>query len=173
MKEIYKDIVADEIKLAKIISDMEKEITYDTKSGIVGHAIAEEFTEYIKITVMKVPGKVSLFKNVGTKYYKETRDFWLGVIRYALDSAGIYKTFDKCIVVIKICFSTKYSEIWDVDNHHIQFIINALRYCGIVPDDSWNFIRYMVMGEESNDNKTEVYVAKHDDFIKLLAGKKI
>lgn len=48
---------------------------------------------------------------------------------------------------------------WDVDNRPLKYIIDGIRHCGLIPDDSYKHVMYSVHGEI--DNKTprvEIYI---------------
>lgn len=168
MKEAYKNIATETYNLAKIISDIEKDETYDIKTGIKGEAHAEIVESYLKITVDNIPDKIALFRNIGTQYYKKAMDYWIGAIMYALEDMEKNKPryLEKVIVIIKINYKDK---IWDVDNHFVSMIVNAIRYSRVIDDDNFKKLSYMVIGDVAKDEKynTEIYVVNDSEFTKF------
>ncbi len=166
---IYKNFVTEELKLAKLISEMDKEENYDGIPGIKGYSSAVQYHDYIKITVNKIPEKVALFKEVGTHYYGAAKEFWLGSVMYALNELNPKPFNGKCVVYIKVYYKDK---TWDVDNHHVSFIINAIRYSGIIDDDNHTKLCYMVGGEiaENEDFHTDIYICNEKYFPTLFTS---
>lgn len=48
---------------------------------------------------------------------------------------------------------------WDVDNRPLKYIIDGIRHCGLIPDDSYKHVMYSVHGETDNKNpRVEIYI---------------
>lgn len=164
----YKKLTTETLNLAKVISDFEKTVTYDIKTGIKGEAHAELIDNYLKIIVNNIPGKITLYNNVGNKYHEKTKDYWIGSIMYALEEMGTSKPcyLDKVVIMIKINYK---DVIWDTDNHFVSMIVNAIRYSRVILDDNFKKMSYMVIGDIAKDEKynTEIYVVNDSEFTKL------
>lgn len=171
LKSIYRNLVTEELRIARIISEHEKEETYSNLPGVKGYSTAVQCNDYIKITVNRVPEKIKIHKEAATKYYGEIKEFWVGSIMYAIAEANIETIFDKCVVFIKIYYKDK---VWDADNHHISFIVNAIRYSQLVPDDNFERLSYMVTGAISPTNEyyTEIYICSEKTFPMLYNSVK-
>lgn len=49
--------------------------------------------------------------------------------------------------------------VWDIDNRVYKFIPDALKYTGIIPNDSWRKMSFSVIGRVDKENpRTEIYV---------------
>lgn len=85
------------------------------------------------------------------------RNHWLGMIRKALAGINIRFTHALCVIIIY----APSPAVWDADNRAVKFIIDAMRYCRIVPDDTWDNLSYMVTGiADQKRPRTEVYVVE-------------
>lgn len=123
----------------------------------------------MKITVNNIPGKVTLFNNVGTQYHATNKDYWIGSIMYAVENMDEEKRIffeDPVVIIIKINFK---DVIWDVDNHFVGMVINGIRYSGLIGDDNFKKVKYFIMGNiaEKENYNTEIYIVKDSDFTKL------
>lgn len=168
LRETYKKLTTETLNLAKIISDYEKDEAYDIKIGIKGEACAELIDNYLKITVNNIPGKITLYNNVGCQYHEKTKEYWTGSLMYALEEMGASMPYylNKVVVVIKINYKDK---VWDTDNHFISMIINAIRYSRVISDDNFKKLSYMVIGDvaKNEEYSTEIYVVNDSEFTKL------
>lgn len=108
---------------------------------------------YIKITINDIlPRAVGVSKS-------SLENHWLGIMHKALKD--IETQYKKILCVIKVFSPAHY---WDVDNRTYSIIINSLRYNKIIPDDKFNNLSFMVMGDIDKDNpRTEIYLLEHPD----------
>lgn len=108
---------------------------------------------YIKITINDIlPRAVGVSKS-------SLENHWLGIMHKALKD--IETQYEKILCVIKVFSPAHY---WDVDNRTYSIIINSLRYNKIIPDDKFNNLSFMVMGDIDKDNpRTEIYLLEHPD----------
>lgn len=83
------------------------------------------------------------------------RNYWLGMMRRAL--SGINAVFKHALCLIIVYAPS--TSVWDPDNRAVKFIIDGLRYNRLIPDDSWDYISYLVTGRPDSEHpRTEVYV---------------
>lgn len=109
--------------------------------------------KYVKITINDIlPRAVGVSKS-SLEYH------WLSLMHKALK--GIEKQYEKVLCVIKVFSPANY---WDVDNRTYSIIINSLRYNKIIPDDKFNNLSFMVMGDiDKNNPRTEIYLLEHPE----------
>ena len=107
----------------------------------------------IKITINDIlPRAVGISKSTLEQH-------WYTLMHKALKDVKIQ--YEKVLCVIKIFSPAHY---WDVDNRTYSFIIDSLRYNDIIPDDKFNNLSFMVMGDIDKDNpRTEIHLLKHPD----------
>ena len=161
LKQLYKNTVANEYELAKIISDLEKYINYEISTGLKGTTKVVEEKYYTKITYNKMPEKVELVKENRNDYYKSAYNYWVNSTIYALQNANIPKLTndrDKYLVIINLNNKIYNTNIWDIDNYNISFLINGIRYASKIKNDTFKDISYMVTGKENEQLITEVYI---------------
>lgn len=133
-----------------ILSEMKNTPDLPSEVADVPGAAAEVENGVLHISVMECLPRVC-----DTKGAARLRNHWLGLIRKAL--AGINISFKHALCVILIYAPSSF--LWDVDNRAIKFILDALRYCRVIPDDTWNNLSYLVTGLAGVvDPKTEIYV---------------
>lgn len=91
----------------------------------------------------------------GSVVSKPVKMRWINKIRRALLDINI--RFDSATIIIEVY--SPYSTSWDTDNRAHSMIINAIRYMKIIPDDSYQYMTYMVSGKVDKENpRTEIYV---------------
>lgn len=100
---------------------------------------------------------------------KPTKIRWINKIRRALLDVSV--RFESATIIIQVY--SPYSIPWDTDNRAQSMIINAIRYMKVIPDDSYQYMSYLVSGKVDNDNpRTEIYVINHafdaQSFISIL-----
>lgn len=80
---------------------------------------------------------------------------WFATLNRAF--AQIDRKFEKLLVLIVPYLPTETS--WDVDNRPFKFIIDMCRYAKLIPDDSWQYVSFMVIGKVDAVNpRTEIYL---------------
>ncbi|MDD2586792.1 MAG: hypothetical protein PHT79_09770 [Syntrophomonadaceae bacterium] len=116
-------------------------------------ATTEVYKDYIKVTVKDIlPRDIGLSKN-------SLKIHWLGILHNAFSKLDVQ--YQKVLCVIKIYNPAAF---WDVDNRGYKIIIDSLRYNGIIPDDKWNNLAFMVDGEVDRENpRTEIYIMEYPE----------
>jgi len=106
---------------------------------------------FVKITINDIlPRAVGVSKS-SLEYH------WLSLMHKALKD--VETQYEKILCVIKVFSPAHY---WDVDNRTYSIIINSLRYNQVIPDDKFNNLSFMVMGDIDKDNpRTEIYLLEH------------
>lgn len=166
--ETYETLSIQQGRISKDISELNYliEKPFSQRIGIKGFSHAAIHKDgSIKIVVNRTPEKVKLFNRVGTQYYKEIKDFWEGTILNALREVTFQKFTDKAYIIIKICHS---GNDWDIDNHNIKFIVDAIRYSGVIKNDTFRDVTYAVEGEESQEEKTFIYILNGEQYVEYL-----
>ncbi len=169
MVDIYEALSQQQVLLAKRISALNYylEAPLSHRTGIKGFSKATvQKSGVIKVTVNRTPEKVKLYNRVGTQYYKEMKDFWEGSIINALSEIGIQRIEEKVYIIIEICHHP--GDEWDIDNHNVKFIIDAIRYAGIIKNDTYKNVSYYVCGKNTEDEMTNIYITKQENFLNLL-----
>jgi len=104
----------------------------------------------------------------GNVVSKPVKMRWINKIRRALLDINI--RFESATVIIEVY--SPYSASWDTDNRAHSMIINAIRYMKIIPDDSYQYMTYMVSGKIDKDNpRTEIYVLNYAFDAQMFVSK--
>jgi hypothetical protein len=165
--ETYEALSTQQIKIAKEISNLNyrTDAPLSQRIGIKGFSEATiKENGIIKIVVNRTPEKVKLFNRLGTQYYKEIKDFWEGSILNALQSITIQPFNEKAFIIVNILHT---GDDWDTDNHSIKFIIDAIRYSGVIKNDTYKDVSYTVTGQKNKAAKTVIYISKGHQYIEL------
>mgnify|MGYP000846023041 CR=1 FL=1 len=142
------------LKLWSIMLDSPvREVVDKDEQEIIQMVDTETNDSYIKITINDIlPRAVGVSKS-------SLEQHWYGLMHEALKD--IKTQYEKTLCVIKIFSPAHY---WDVDNRTYSIIIDSLRYNDIIPDDKFNNLSFMVMGDIDKDNpRTEIYLLEHPD----------
>jgi hypothetical protein len=94
---------------------------------------------------------------------------WMDKLIYAFYSAELPERpyYDPALVAI--CIYSPEPRKWDVDNRSINGIINALRAIHVIPDDNFQHLAYLVMGQECKEHPyTQIFVTNMPDFTQIL-----
>jgi len=86
-----------------------------------------------------------------------------------LRAGGIYPVFEKahCVITVYLPLSTS---SWDIDNRALKFIIDGLRYSGIIADDTADKLAYTVIGEmDKGFPRTEIVLVEHKHILELIS----
>lgn len=173
LEQSYIDITLAGYRMMGLI-DKKRRDTFKPVEAIDNlNAIAVFENGYIKVTVPKLPEKVEVWKYLGTGYAKRIHDYWQTGIRKSLQELDrekdIRNLFSNCNIIIRILKDS--NRDWDVDNFHIKYIIDGIRYAGVISDDAWYRVHYLVMGKDARDrNVTEIYIMDSKDFVEVLSG---
>lgn len=100
------------------------------------------------------------------KYKQEIRDYYIGATVQAVRGYS-FKKLDNAVIIIRHYFND--SIVKDLDNRNRSYLINAIRYAGLIKDDSWKEIKlmeegYFIEGQE----KVEVFVFEQANLIPFL-----
>ncbi|MDD4804449.1 MAG: hypothetical protein PHN69_04675 [Candidatus Pacebacteria bacterium] len=125
----------------------------------------EEKDGYVKITIKDILPVTSVLNKNDIKFH------WLRLMHYALKD--VKTQFKKVLCVVKIYSPAVF---WDTDNRAIKIVLDSLRYNKIIPDDRYQYMSYMVTGEQEKEgSRTEIYLFEYDqkDIINGLIKDKI
>jgi hypothetical protein len=126
--------------------------------------------DVIKITVNKLPERLDVWKTRKSFYLKEIKEYWQGNVLYALKEIQQIKQYKKVVVFINLVSAS--GKYWDIDNHNIKYIIDAIKYQVMDTDDTFENVKYMVAGQTSKDkNYTEIYVMEECCFMDFLSKR--
>lgn len=149
LTDIYKQ--AEKLRL-DILSKLENGFDFPDDVPVVPGAISKIENGILHITINECLPRLR-----DTKGSARIRNHWLGMIRRSL--AGINISFKHALCLIVVYAPTPI--LWDADNRAVKFIVDAVRYCRLVQDDTWNYISFMVTGElDSEHPRTEIYIAE-------------
>jgi hypothetical protein len=150
LEEAY--LLAEKTRL-KLWSVLESpaEVIEESKTNIIQMIDTEVNERYVKISINDIlPRAVGVSKS-------SLEQHWLRIMHKALKDVD--RQYEKVLCVIKV-FSPAY--YWDVDNRTYSIIINSLRYNQIIPEDRFNNLSFLVMGDiDKNNPRTEIYLLEH------------
>lgn len=93
--------------------------------------------------------------------YSLERQRWLAMIVPAIKQADKVEAYEKAFVLIKVFFPNRKPK--DLDNLEIKFVLDAIRYAQLVPDDSWDHLTYLPLGFcDPTSPRTELLVTNWD-----------
>jgi len=100
--------------------------------------------------------------------YSLERQRWLAMIVNAIQQAGVGQVeYEKAFVLIKVFFPNRKQK--DLDNLEIKFVLDAIRYARLVPDDSWEHLTYLPLGDcDPTSPRTELLVMNWDKVEPIL-----
>lgn len=153
LEEAYLLAEKTRLKLWAILDSPVSEVFEEDEQKTIQIVDTEINNGFIKITINDIlPRAVGVSKS-------SLEHHWLSLMHKALKS--ITKQYEKVLCVIKIFSPAHY---WDVDNRTYSIIINSLRYNKIIPEDKFNNLSFMVMGDIDKSNpRTEIYLLEHPD----------
>lgn len=139
------------LKLWTVMDSPIEEVFEEDEQEAIQMINTEVNGSYVKIMINDIlPRAVGVSKS-------SLEHHWLSLMHKALKDVEI--RYEKVLCVIKIFSPAHY---WDVDNRTYSIIINSLRYNKIIPDDKFNNLSFMVMGDIDKDNpRTEIYLLEH------------
>lgn len=117
--------------------------------------------ETIKLTIMDYPARYKTIKD-------KTKERWVNNITFALRKIKSEVSFDRTFVFIRFYFPV---EDIDVDNRDIKFIIDGIKYSGLIPDDIYKYVSFGFDAAFSKIPKTEVYIIKYNKFFPEMLTK--
>lgn len=160
MKDIIEAIRAIEtarMSIYKLLSDEKYcagEVSLGTRmpTCIVEHIQTGDF-EAIKL---EYEGALPLY-DCDKEYETMIRDYYIQATIQAVKKEGIQKRFNKAIMVINHLFANEWV-IRDHDNRNRKHLIDAVRYAGLIENDSWKELSILEEGVGSNDGNDRVLV---------------
>lgn len=161
----YEALSIEQIKLAKLISSIDRKSESSPKELFSGFYKASYTKGILAIEIDKIPEEIGVFFKKGSAYYNEVKNFWQSTIISALEHYSIEEFAKPAFVLIEIY---KKGEFWDIDNRNVKFIIDAIRYAGVIKDDTYKEIAYSVLGHKSEFNKTIITVSDRLKHVELL-----
>jgi len=98
------------------------------------------------------------------KKFVKAKNAFVFLIMEGIKKMDIKPHYNKEPVMVIFTISKKY--LFDVDNVEIKYIIDAMRYSKFFYDDSYNYLSYMVQGNETDGPcLMTIKVIKKSDFI--------
>jgi len=102
---------------------------------------------------------------------KPLRYKWLKTVVDAINklkNKGINPFFDKAHCIITV-YLPRSANSWDIDNRAFKFVIDGLRYGGVITDDSADKLALTVIGEvDKSYPRTEIIVVEHRLMMELI-----
>lgn len=93
--------------------------------------------------------------------YSLERQRWLAMIVNAIQQVGQVEPYEKALALVKVFFPNRKPR--DLDNLEIKFVLDAIRYAQLVPDDSWEHLTYLPLGFcDPASPRTEILVMNWD-----------
>lgn len=112
-------------------------------------------------------------KNLKDKFFfNELRNFYVPALSQAIMNQN--PNFEDHRVFVAIVQYYPKRIIRDIDNHFIKFIFNSLRYSGLISDDTYENVFYMMIGtlaEKANGGTgyTEIYITESKNMKKVIS----
>lgn len=105
------------------------------------------------------------------RYFNELRNYYVNTMAHSIKPLNTNFANEKVFVAIVQYYPTQV--IRDIDNHFIKFIFNSLRYSGVIEDDNFTNIYYMMLGtldtkKSSDTGYTEIYVTDKTNMNNVL-----
>ena len=124
--------------------------------------ISDEYMTKVLDNILKIhiPEPMPTYRNLKTHTYK---NILLNLKEVTKPYSNMFQ--DKVFVLIKIFDNIRG---WDVDNKFIKPIFDSLVLNEVIKDDNIDKMFYCVVGEFSENPKTEVYVTDKNNTINLL-----
>ena len=153
LEEAYLLAEKTRLKLWSILDNPASEVFEEDEKKTIQIIDTKVNDKYVKITINDIlPRAVGISKS-------SLEQHWYSLMHKALKD--VKTQYGKILCVIKIFSPAHY---WDVDNRTYSIIINSLRYNKIIPDDKFNNLSFMVMGDIDKDNpRTEIYLLEHPE----------
>lgn len=99
--------------------------------------------------------------------YSLERQRWLAMIVNAIRQVGQVEPYEKALALVKVLFPNRKPR--DLDNLEIKFVLDAIRYAQLVPDDSWEHLTYLPLGFcDPASPRTEILVMNWDKVAGVL-----
>jgi len=171
VKNLYSSIEEAKINMINYITKN----YYLKDSAGIGHAFLGPPADILwdgkilKFTIHDYPPKTNSLKK---STYSKIRELWQGYIIQAYRNSGLNLKFENAHCLIRMYLPTKIIG-WDVDNRVINFTINALSHIHIIKDDNYKYLSYSVIGDVSEEPKTEVSVCEHENINLLFPSQNI
>ena len=176
--DAYEKTIWAQLLIAQAITSTESDRTLENTIGLTAgypdmpRPTAKYENGVLEIAVPMVPDFKNPSKKLLSRAAGDRNRLWQGFISNAYKSLKAEErvAFDKALVAIFI-YKPGDKVPWDPDNININFIINALKYRGIMPDDSYHYMTYMVKGKETAGNpKTIIRVMDYSKISKIIEG---
>lgn len=106
----------------------------------------------VKLTVMDYPSRLRVAK-------RSEKERWVNNIAFALKKIKTEVSFDRMFVFVRFYFPI---ENTDVDNYDVKYIINGIKYSGLVPDDIYKYVSFGFDAAFSKNPKTEIFLIKYN-----------
>lgn len=107
--------------------------------------------EVVKLIIMDYPAKYKVMKD-------KTRERWINNIMFALRKIKNKVSFDRIFVFVRFYLPVKDT---DVDNRDIKFIVEGIKYSGLVPDDIYKYVSFGFDAVFDKVPRTEIYIIKY------------
>lgn len=160
-------LINEQLRISEIITELTKQDTYSTCTGLESIAKASFHNGIIEISVNRIPEPLKLIRG-SNKDYQNLKKIWINGILNALEKLELnnYSRDSKKVILIDIHYR---SVEWDVDNYYIKFIIDAIRYSELIKTDSYKHIEYHVRGfSNSSEVGTKIKVLTTKQFCNIM-----
>ena len=123
-------------------------------TGDPGLIKTEVVNGIIHITIQDIPPRAKGIDKAELQFH------WLGIMQAALQDVDLKFEHALCEIVLYIP-----GRGWDVDRRVYHYIIDGLRFNGIIKDDTWDKLSFMVTGYGTKDNpRTEIFIQEYAPF---------
>lgn len=172
---LHKSYIEEAIHLEYVKKELIKQL--DRKSltneglkeeSIISSMIADD------ILLIQLDHLLPMIKDENLKekhFFNELRNFYVPALSNAILRQNPNFESGKVFVAIVQYYPKRI--IRDVDNHFIKFVFNSLRYSGIVPDDTYENIFYLMFGtlakkDTGGTGYSEIYITESKNMLKVI-----
>ncbi|MHB1418250.1 MAG: hypothetical protein ACYCX4_01490 [Bacillota bacterium] len=159
LRATYYNAVQTQLILQPLLTELDEIPLVETEqeSPLSGRAWLDD--DILWFSIPQVP---PIMKGAGNRIRRDIRNHWMQIIVRAYTNLGLHVNFEKAIAVISIY--TTGGWLWDTDNRSVHAIINGLRHAGVIENDDWHNLAYMVRGQGNQQScQTQVAVLNMDD----------
>ena len=175
IRKVQSDLASIQVTLAKAAKKYELELLEEIDASEY-KATLDKGKGGLKISVNEVPPHIGVYRHITmedgnfvNRQYKEVRNLWYSLIKKATKSQDI-RPISPGIVYIRYYLINN----CDVGNFVSKFILDALVYTNILPDDDLNNLDIVAEGlvEKRKAPATEIYIVQNDGFLRDLVLSK-
>ncbi|WP_176447355.1 hypothetical protein [Lentibacillus sp. CBA3610] len=112
-------------------------------------------------------GMLPLYKANDRDYAAMVRHYYQRITFESYNYADVQHQFGRAGLIIQHFFNDHV--IRDLDNRNRKYVIDAIRYTGLVKDDNWQELSIIEEGQHDKGNHIQVYLVEEENKINFLS----